>query len=98
MRVPAHHVALSCCLLGLVFTVVAAVGLGALDRPTREQGAASPVKDDPLVAAMQNAPRANAIVATPTPLVPYPGGAIGYAISWPQCGQTLPKVAFEFGI
>ena len=66
MRVPAHHVALSCCLLGLVFTVVAAVGLGALDRPTREQGAASPVKDDPLVAAMQNAPRANAIVATPT--------------------------------
>ena len=29
---------------------------------------------------------------------PYPAGAIGYAISWPQCGGPYPDGPFAFGI
>jgi len=38
--------------------------------------------------------------ATPTPIPndPYPAGAIGYAISWPQCGGPYPEEPFAFGI
>jgi hypothetical protein len=38
---------------------------------------------------------------TPTAVVrsdPYPAGAVGYAISWPQCGGPYPDEPFDFGI
>ncbi len=44
-------------------------------------------------------------VATPTTIPastpdnePYPAGAIGYAISWPQCGASYPEGKVDFGI
>lgn len=41
--------------------------------------------------------------STPTPTPepddePYPEGAKGYAISWPQCGALLPDEPYDFGI
>jgi hypothetical protein len=35
---------------------------------------------------------------TPASVWPHPTGAIGYAISWPQCGAALPRAPFQFGI
>lgn len=29
---------------------------------------------------------------------PYPAGSVGYAISWPQCGDAYPDEPFAFGI
>ena len=28
----------------------------------------------------------------------YPKGAIGYAISWPQCGGAYPEMSYDYGI
>jgi hypothetical protein len=36
--------------------------------------------------------------ATPVDNSPYPAGALGYAISWPQCGAQYPEAPFGFGI
>jgi hypothetical protein len=95
---PPHRLALSCCLLALVLAVVAAVGLGALERRPPERASVPPAEDAPASPTETDAPSSDAIALTPTAVAPYRRAAIGYAISWPQCGQALPQAAGEFGI
>ena len=56
---------------------------------------ASPTLNVTPAAATAGTARAS---TTPTGSAPYVEGAVGYAISWPQCGALYPEEPFDFGI
>lgn len=51
-----------------------------------------------IIATHTQAP--STVTPTPSPPIaePYPRGAVGFAISWPQCGAGYPEPPFAFGI
>jgi hypothetical protein len=75
-------------------SIIALLAVGCRARVDAPHGAL------PAALADAAATPTTAVSPTPTPVPndPYPAGAIGYAISWPQCGGPYPEEPFAFGI
>ncbi len=83
------------CLLAVVgpLAVISGVVVGACAEREAHAGIASPI------ASLMKPQVSLALTPiAPTRTGPSRRGAIGYAISWPQCGAPLPAAPFDFGI